>query len=103
MSSIRVTFPTDDAAVRALEAAGFSVGRLQASSPRGVMFGDFDIQKWRNLRPGDKESLDGHLCRHGPAGSPASVTIHSADHIPAKAINQVTDAARAPFSPKWGS
>jgi hypothetical protein len=95
MSSIRVTFPTDDAAVSALEGAGFSVGRLQASSPRGVMFGDFDIQKWRNLRPGDKESLDGHLCRHGPPGSPASVTIHSAGHIPAKAINQVVDAARA--------
>lgn len=95
MSSIRVTFSTDDKAVRALEAAGFSVGRMQAGSPRGVMFGDFDIQKWRNLRPGDKDSLDGHLCRHGPRGSPASVTIHSADHIPPKAIKQVADAARA--------
>ena len=98
MSSIRVTFPTDDAAVRALEGAGFSVGRLQASSPRGVMFGDFDIQKWRNLRPADRDGLDGHLCRHGPPGSPALVTIHSADHIPAKAINQVVDAAQAPQS-----
>ena len=95
MSSIRVTFPSDDEAVRALEAAGFSVGRLQASSPRGVMFGDFDIQKWRNLSPVDKERLDGHLCRHGPPRSPASVTIHSADHIPAKYINLVIDAARA--------
>ena len=94
MSSVRVTFPSNDAAVSALEAAGFSVGRLQASSPRGVMFGDFDIQKWRNLRRGDRETLDGHLCRHGPPGSPASVTIHSADHIPAKAINEVIAAAQ---------
>lgn len=95
MSSVRVTFPTDEAAVSALEAAGFSVGRLQGGAPRGIMFGDFDIQKWRNLRPADKDSLDGHLCRHGPPGSPTSVTIHSAEHIPAKAINEVTAAAAA--------
>jgi hypothetical protein len=59
------------------------------------MFGDFDIQKWRNLRPDDRDSLDGHMCRHGPSGSATSVTIHSADHIPAKAINQVACAAQA--------
>lgn len=94
MSSVRVKFQTDEMAVRALEAAGFSVGRLQASSPRGVMFGSFDIQKWRNLRPADKDGLDGHLCRHGSAGCPATVTIHSADHIPARAINFLIDAAK---------
>lgn len=95
MSSIKVTFQSDEEAERALKDAGFSVGRSQRSDPRGVMFGDFDIQKWRNLRAADRDSLDGHMCRHGPAGSPTSVTIHSADHIPAKAINQVADAARA--------
>lgn len=95
MGSIRVTFRSDEEAEQVLKAAGFSVGRLQRSDPRGVMFGDFDIQKWRNLSAADKSSLDGQMCRHGPAGSPASVTIHSADHIPAKAINQVAAAAQA--------
>lgn len=36
-------------AIRRLEQAGFSVGRMQAHAPMGLLFGNFDIQKWRNL------------------------------------------------------
>lgn len=95
MGSIRVTFPTDDDAERALEDAGFSLGRMQRDAPRGILFGDFDIQKWRNLSARDRAALDGHLCRHGPPGSPATVTLHSADHIPPEAISQVVAAGGA--------
>jgi len=48
---------------------GFSVGRHQAHAPCGLMRGDFDIQKWRNLRKDDIAALDGILLyqRGGPA------------------------------------
>lgn len=48
---------------------GISVGRMQAGAPRGLLYGDFDIQKWRNLRPVDIAALDGRMVgdmRHGP-------------------------------------
>ncbi|UWF67346.1 MULTISPECIES: hypothetical protein [unclassified Brucella] len=45
----------------ALRASGFSIGRMQAHSPRGILFGDFDIQKWRNLDLADREALHGHV------------------------------------------
>lgn len=93
MSSIRVKFPSDKDAERALKAAGFSVGRAQRSEPRGVMFGDTDVQKWRNLSADDRDKLDGRLCRHGPAGAPTTVILHSADHIPAKALHAVAASA----------
>ena len=43
-------FATSEAAERWLQARGFSVGRRQAGSPRGILFEDHvAIQKWRNL------------------------------------------------------
>lgn len=93
MSSIKLRFETDTAAVTALEAAGFSVGHRQLSDPRGIMFGDYDIQKWRNLNQKDKDGLDGHLVRHGPPDSPTSVYLHSAAHIPASALSAVQSAS----------
>jgi len=56
-------FDTDASAIAWLEARGFSVGRLQGPAPRGILFGDYDIQKWRNLRPNDVEALHGTLTR----------------------------------------
>lgn len=48
--------------VRALfERHGFSVGRRQRGSPAGVLFGSYDIQKWRNLRKDERETLHGTL------------------------------------------
>lgn len=93
MSSIQVKFPTDDAAVSALESAGFSVGQKQRSEPRGILYGGYLISKWRNLTAQHWDLLDGTLCRHGPQGSPCTVTLHSAGHIPAKAILAVQEAS----------
>lgn len=56
-------------AVRFLESRGFSVGRMQGHDPRGILLGDFDIQRWRNLRPSDREALHGVMTgsmRNGP-------------------------------------
>lgn len=56
------------AAERFLAEAGFSLGIMQKGSPRGILFGDFDIQKWRNLREADREALHGTMTgdRRGP-------------------------------------
>jgi hypothetical protein len=57
------------AAERALERAGFSLGRMQRGDPRGILFGDYDIAKWRNLSARDREELHGVMTgsmRDGP-------------------------------------
>lgn len=51
------------------EENGISVGRSERGKPRGLLYGDFDIAKWHNLRKWERESLDGTLtgdARHGP-------------------------------------
>jgi len=48
---------------------GISVGRMQRGDPRGLMYGDFDIQKWRNLDAKDRAALHGQMTgdmRNGP-------------------------------------
>jgi len=48
---------------------GISVGHAQRGDPRGLLYGDFDIQKWRNLRPSERRVLDGQMTgdmRNGP-------------------------------------
>ena len=48
---------------------GISMGSVQRGSPRGLMRGDFDIEKWRNLSPSDRYALDGRMTgdmRNGP-------------------------------------
>lgn len=47
------------AAEKWLRNGGYSVGRRQRGEPRGVLRGDWDIQKWRNLRKREREALDG--------------------------------------------
>ena len=62
---------------------GISYGSLQRDDPVGLMVGDYDIAKWRNLSASDRAQLDGTLTgdkRNGP------VTI------------QLTDAALAALS-----
>jgi hypothetical protein len=52
-----------------LAAAGFSVGSTQRGDPRGIMFGDYDIAKWRNLNGREREALHGTMTgnmREGP-------------------------------------
>lgn len=48
---------------------GLSVGSMERGSPRGILFGDYAIAKWHNLRQADKDSLHGTMTgdmRHGP-------------------------------------
>lgn len=53
---------------------GYSVGRGQRGARRGILYGDFDIQKWRNLRPADIAALDGWMSGDGRLG-PVTVTL----------------------------
>ncbi len=48
------------------KARGISVGRLQGPSPIGLLKGDFDIQKWRNLNAKDRAALHGTITFLGP-------------------------------------
>jgi hypothetical protein len=63
---------------------GWSLGRLQGQSPRGVICSPkYDIQKWRNLRPDDRRALDGVVIRAGRSG-PWTLLIgeeHVARHL----------------------
>lgn len=95
-----VTFPKNDddfATMRAaesyLEERGFSVGRQQRGEPRGVLFGDFDIQKWRNLNARERAELHGTMTgegRHGPltvklfATAPEAARIDIRLHQPSR-------------------
>jgi hypothetical protein len=52
-----------------LTGQGYSFGRTQRGAAIGVLLGDVDIQKWRNLNRAERETLDGFLTgdfRHGP-------------------------------------
>lgn len=49
------------AATTWLDAKGYSSGRMQGSSPIGILHGDYDIQKWRNLNREQREVLDGTI------------------------------------------
>ena len=44
-----------------LMARGFSSGRTEHGSPIGVMLGEYNIQKWRNLSPEDRADLHGMI------------------------------------------
>jgi len=87
-----IEFPTDAAAERALAKAGFSLGTNQRSDPRGIMFGDWNISKWRNLSAADRRDLHGVFQRHGPPGSPTTVTLKSGG-APGRALRAVELAA----------
>jgi hypothetical protein len=70
---IRFDKPGDFAACREAEAwlaaRGFSVGRKQRGDPRGILFGNYDIQKWRNLNTTEMSALHGLMTgnmRNGP-------------------------------------
>lgn len=89
----KVSFDSEEAALSALNNAGFSIGTNQRSDPRGLLFGDVIISKWRNLSEADKKSLHGHLVRHGPPGSPTTVTFYE-NGAPEQATRQVAEAAQ---------
>lgn len=52
-----------------LKENGYSVGIMQAGSPRGILKGYFMISKWRNLSTEEQDHLDGTMdgdMRNGP-------------------------------------
>ncbi|WP_313026707.1 hypothetical protein [Brucella sp.] len=77
-------------AEKLLKAHGFSVGRMQAHQPRGLLYGEFDIQKWRNLSQRDREQLDGLLSgRHVHHGD---ISIEILDSAPSEAVQKLAQA-----------
>lgn len=57
-------FDADYNAEKYLSAKGYSVGKMQAASPRGLAHGNYRIEKWRNLSDTDKNTLDGILVKY---------------------------------------
>lgn len=52
-----------------LERHGFSLGPMQKGNPRGIVYGEVAVAKWRNLGFADVKRLDGVLrgdMRRGP-------------------------------------
>lgn len=76
------TLPNQADAVAYLTARGFSVGRMQGPERRGILFGQVDIMKWRNLSRQDIAVLHGVL-RVNPASRTATIIIFA--NAPAEA------------------
>jgi hypothetical protein len=75
MSTITETFaqPGTFEAMRAAEAwcaqRGISVGSCERGSPRGLLYGEITIAKWRNLNRRERAELHGEMTgdmRNGP-------------------------------------
>lgn len=73
-STWRDIFANQYDAVAFLHARGFSVGRMQGPERRGILFGEYDIQKWRNLSAKDQAVLHGVVTITSAART-AAVTI----------------------------
>lgn len=85
-----LTFPQpgDFEAVHAAETwcreHGISVGRMEAHSPRGLLYGDYDIQKWRNLSKSHCAQLDGTMT--GGRNGPVTITLNRGPGATAREI-----------------
>jgi hypothetical protein len=82
-----------NAAEKALAACGMSLGAMQAGDPAGIMFGDWSIQKWRNLRQHHRRDLHGVLT--GARGSNTmTITIRGDAIASVKGLREAVDALR---------
>jgi hypothetical protein len=70
-------------------ARGFSVGHLQAHEPTGILFGVFDIQKWRNLSGRDRSFL--HAIANGDYRN-GPITIRLMPYVPITVVEAFTKA-----------
>lgn len=71
------TFDAARAAENWCSARGISVGQMQGLSPRGLLFGDYLISKWRGMNKAEISALHGVMdgdMRNGPV----TVTIKAA-------------------------
>lgn len=60
-----------------LRARGFSYGSSERGAPTGVMYGEFDISKWRNLSAEDRKSLDGAILAGDHRNGPVVIVIQN--------------------------
>lgn len=93
MTEYTISFPSEESAQKALSEAGFSLGALQRDDPRGVMFGDIGISKWRNLSQKEKDTLHGVYQRAYRDG-PVEITLRSGG-APGEALRKIETAAEA--------
>lgn len=49
------------AAQKWCEANGYSYGRLERGAPIGLLRGDFEISKWRNMSAAERKALHGTI------------------------------------------
>lgn len=88
----RLSYEGDFAAVwraeRLLQEHGFSVGAMQRGSPCGILFGDYSIQKWRNLNEAERAALHGVM--DGDRSSDVQIEIW--DIAPLEAVAALADA-----------
>lgn len=81
-------FAATKAAERVLTAAGFSVGRSERGAPRGLLLGDFDIQRWRNLNKAERDALHGQVTGDGRNGP---IFIHLSSCAPEAAWEALSE------------
>lgn len=91
MTEYKIKFQSEEQAQKALEDVGFSLGALQRDDPRGVMFGDIEISKWRNLSQKEKDILHG-VYQRAYRGGPVEITMRSGG-APGDALRALEDAA----------
>ena len=75
------TFKAFNAATKWCKDNGFSVGSMQRDAPIGLMRGDYQISKWRNLRKQEIYELDGKITGDKWNG-PVWVEIFNTDDAP---------------------
>lgn len=75
-----------------LQSRGFSVGPMQADEPRGIMFGNFIIAKWRDLAPHERHQLHGVMTGDMRFG-PVKIELYKSATPPARAA-----VAQPPYS-----
>jgi hypothetical protein len=61
-------FEATRAAEKALGARGFAIGPMQRGAPRAVMFGDYQVAKWRNLSRDERRETHASLTGDGRNG-----------------------------------
>jgi hypothetical protein len=87
-------FAAFDACKRLLKDAGFSIGQMQGPAPIGVMFGECEISKWRNMTPKEQRAMHGTIAgdkRNGPV-------VLLINNAPLDAIKALARAALPPLT-----
>jgi len=81
-------FEAEHKAVDWCRARGISVGQMQGPAPRGLLFGNYLISKWRGMSLAEKRQLHGTIDGPGRMG-PVTVTIKPEfEHLLAGAIEE---------------